>query len=490
MDLKLPAPCVVVLVGPSRTGKTTWAQDHFAANEVVSSDALRAMVGTGEDDQVASKAAFSVLEQIVASRLSRKLTTIIDTTGLHSETRKKWVQQAVEAGLPIYAVLFRSTLEQADSLNQRRTRPIPKSVLRKQFSNFDKATTEILDEGFDGVHDQRPVRVVTPALVSTESTGIVESSASHTFGLLLSRFDWANPHLGDQIVDLAKRAEDAGFSDIWVMDHFRQIHQVGRPWEDIPEAYTTLSHIAAATTRIRMGTLVSGVTHRNPVVLGKMLATLDVLSGGRVICGIGAAWDEDEHAAYGIEFPALADRYDLLEDTLQMLPLLWGKGTPSFEGKTFTAKELICYPRPIQDRIPIMVGGSGEKKTLRLVAKYADACNLFGDSETVRGKVEVLRRHCSDLGRDPDEITVTHLLTTLAAGDTKSLRERIEKLRGRNTSAEQYADRSNAGTVEDLIELFAAYSLAGADHSIVALPDVAMDGSIETFGEIVASFGR
>ena len=490
MDLKLPAPCVVVLVGPSRTGKTTWAHNHFAANEVVSSDALRAMVGTSEDDQAASNIAFSLLNQIVASRISRKLTTIIDTTGLNAEDRKGWVEQAHEAALPIYAVLFRSTLESVESLNDRRSRPIPKSTLRKQFSNFEKASAEIPDEGFDGVYDQQPIRAVTAALVAPEPKVPQESPTRHTFGLLLSRFDWATPDLGEQIVGLAKRAEDAGFIDIWVMDHFRQIHQVGRPWEDIPETYTTLSYIAGATSRIRLGALVSGVTHRHPVVLGKMLATLDVLSGGRVICGIGAAWDEDEHAAYGIEFPALADRYDLLEDTLQMLPLLWGKGTPSFEGKTFSAKELICYPRPIQDRIPIMVGGSGEKKTLRLVAKYADACNLFGDSETVRHKVEVLRQHCAELNRDPDEITVTHLLTTLAAGDTKSLRERIEQLRGRNTSAEQYADRSNAGTVEDLIGLFSAYSAAGAGHSIIALPDVALEGSIETFGEIIASFGR
>ena len=172
-----------------------------------------------------------------------------------------------------------------------------------------------------------------------------------------------------------------------------------------------------------------------------------------------------------------------------MLPLLWGKGTPSFEGKAFSAEELICYPRPTQDPIPIMVGGSGEKRTLRLVAEHANACNLFGDPETVKGKVEALHQHCAAVNRDPNEINVTHLLTTLAASDTKSLRATIEMLRSGNTTAEQYAERSNAGTVEDLIELFSAYSSAGADHSIVALPDVALERSIETFGEIIASFG-
>jgi alkanesulfonate monooxygenase SsuD/methylene tetrahydromethanopterin reductase-like flavin-dependent oxidoreductase (luciferase family) len=208
------------------------------------------------------------------------------------------------------------------------------------------------------------------------------------------------------------------------MDHFRQIRQVGRPWEDIPEAYTALSYLAGVTSSIRLGALVTGITHRNPVLLGKMLATLDVLSGGRVIAGLGASWDEKEHEAYGIHFPSLSDRYDLLEDTLQLLPLLWGKGTPGFEGKTFSAAELISYPRPIQDQIPIIVGGSGELKTLRLVAEYANACNLFGDPETIRRKLEVLHRHCADVGRDPGEIMVTHLINTMAAPDSEALRER------------------------------------------------------------------
>lgn len=213
-----------------------------------------------------------------------------------------------------------------------------------------------------------------------------------------------------------------------------------------------------------------------------------MLSGGRVICGLGAAWDHKEHEAYGIEFPDLATRYDLLEDTLQMLPLLWGKGTPTFEGKTYSTGELVSYPRPIPDPIPIMVGGSGERKTLRLVAKYADAANLFGDPATIRKKVDVLHQHCADVNRDPKEITVTHLITAVAATDSETLRQRIGVLRGRNQTGEQFAERNNAGTVEDLVELFSAYSAEGADHSIVVLPDVALDGSIETFADVIAAF--
>jgi alkanesulfonate monooxygenase SsuD/methylene tetrahydromethanopterin reductase-like flavin-dependent oxidoreductase (luciferase family) len=269
------------------------------------------------------------------------------------------------------------------------------------------------------------------------------------------------------------------------MDHFRQIPGVGREWEDIPEAYTALSYIAGQTTTIRLGALVTGITHRHPIVLGKMVATLDVLSGGRANCGLGIAWNRDEHAAYGMAFPPVAERYRLLEDTLEMLPLLWGKGSPSFEGQTFSSPGLICYPRPIQGRIPVMVGGSGERRTLRIAAKHADACNLFGDPDVIAHKVAVLRSHCADLDRDPREIEVTHLLTVLSAPDRNALRDRIERLRGRNRTAEEYAARAGAGIPDDHLALFSAYSRAGADHSIVVLPDVSMEGSIESFAEVI-----
>jgi alkanesulfonate monooxygenase SsuD/methylene tetrahydromethanopterin reductase-like flavin-dependent oxidoreductase (luciferase family) len=246
--------------------------------------------------------------------------------------------------------------------------------------------------------------------------------------------------------------------------------------------------MAGVTTTIRLGALVTGITYRSPIVVGKMIATLDVLSGGRAICGLGAAWDEAEHAAFGVEFPGLKTRYALLEESLQMLPLLWGKGTPEFAGELIQSPELVCYPRPIQDPIPILVGGGGEKRTLRLVAQYADACNVFGDPGRVEHKVKVLVSHCDDLERDPADVEVTHLTNALAAPDRQTLRERVDRLRDRNTSAETFMKRHNAGTVDDLVALFAAYSAAGADHSIVAIPDVWEEGSIETFGEVIAGF--
>jgi F420-dependent oxidoreductase-like protein len=199
-----------------------------------------------------------------------------------------------------------------------------------------------------------------------------------------------------------------------VMDHFLQIPPVGRHWEDMLDSYTTLGFLAGRTESIRLGTMVTGVTYRNLAHLAKIVATLDVLSGGRAIAGIGAAWFEREHRAYGWRFPPRAERYAMLEDALELLPIMWGKGAPSYQGRTIEVAEAVCYPRPLQERVPILVGGSGEQVTLRLVARHADACNLFGDPDTVRHKVEVLRAHCTREGRDPAEITVTNL-TTLGA---------------------------------------------------------------------------
>ena len=231
------------------------------------------------------------------------------------------------------------------------------------------------------------------------------------FGLQVSRFGFPDhpASTAAALADVARAAEEAGFTSIWVMDHFLQIPQIGREWEDMLESYTTLGYLAGVTERIRLGTLVTGISYRNIAHLGKILATLDVLSGGRAMCGLGAAWFEREHKLYGWDFPPLAERFDRLEDALELLPLLWGPGSPRFEGRTLTVSEAVCYPRPLQERIPIMVGGSGEKRTLRLVARHADACNLVGDVDRVRHKLAVLREHCAAEERDPAEIEVTHL---------------------------------------------------------------------------------
>ena len=493
MEIRLPAPSLIVLVGPSSAGKTTWAGEHFAANEIVSTDALRAMAGTGPDDQEAGTAAFDLLETIVNERLRRGLTTVIDTLGSDGKRRRSWIERSHQVGIPVYAVVFETAKAEAERRNAGRDRPLPKTVLAKQFAGHAKTVEALADEGFDGILNEQPVAVVAPQFIQEAKTEEPKESATrHTFGLILSRFDWPGQReeRAEQIGAVAQRAEAAGFRDLWVMDHFRQIPAVGRQWEDMPESYTTLAYLAGVTSSIRLGALVAGVTYRNPAHLGKIVATLDFLSGGRANCGIGAAWDKAEHAGYGWEFPETRYRYDLLEDTLQMLPLLWGKGSPSFEGAVYQAEELICYPRPIQEHIPILVGGGGERKTLRLVAQYADAANVFGDPGRVKHKVDVLEAHCETVERDPDEIEVTHLTNVLAAPDRSALRNRVDELRGRNTSVEEYSRTYNAGTPDDHAELFAAYADAGASHSIVSMPDVHLEGSIESFAAVIAAFAH
>ncbi|MGH8943642.1 MAG: TIGR03560 family F420-dependent LLM class oxidoreductase [Acidimicrobiia bacterium] len=489
MELRLPAPCLVVLIGASSSGKSSWAATTFRETEIVSSDRLRGMVGAGEDDQQAGTAAFSILEQIVTERMRRRLTTVVDTLGFDRNNRRRWAAQAHEAGLPAFAVVFDTPADQARARNTERPRPIPKSVLDKQLSRFRAVRAEIDDDGFDRVIVEQPLALVAPSIAVAKDEAAEDRSATagHRFGLVINRFDWDEDRsqMAPRLASIASRAEAAGFDDLWVMDHFRQIPQVGRQWEDIPEAYTALAFLAGVTRRIRLGALVTGIGHRHPVVLGKTVATLDVLSGGRVNLGLGIGWDRAEHEGYGIPFPPVPARYEQLEDTLRMLPLLWGKGSPSFAGTTFSAPELICYPRPIQDPIPILIGGSGEKRTLRLVARYADACNLFGRPDAIRRKVGVLHQHCAEVERDPAEVEVSHLVNVMTAADRETLRERVELLRGRNVSVEAFMARHNAGTIEDQLDHMTGYQTAGASHSMVAIPDVHLDGSIEAFGEVI-----
>jgi F420-dependent oxidoreductase-like protein len=495
MELRLPAPCLVVLVGPSASGKSTWAAGTFHETEIVSSDRLRGMVGAGEDDQRASKAAFSILEQIVEERMARNLTTVIDTLGFDRESRRRWVGLAHGVGLPAFAIVFDTPAAEAEVRNSKRARPLPKTVLTRQIGRFRTVRTELDEDGFDQIHVEQPVALVA-LTVATSSVGRPPlegvGGSGHSFGLMVNRFDWGGDrlHLAQRLTSIARRAEQAGFRDLWVMDHFRQIPHVGRAWEDMPEAHTVLSYLAGVTSKIRLGTLVSGVGHRHPVVLGKAVATLDVLSGGRANLGLGLGWDRNEHEGYGIPFPPTSERYARLEDTLEMLPVLWGKGSPSFEGRTFSATELMCYPRPIQDRIPLLIGGSGEEKTLLLAARHADACNLFGRPDVVRGKVEVLHAHCAAIERDPAEIEVTHLVNAMTASSRTALRERVERLRVRNMPADTFATRYNAATVEDQVAHFGLFQEAGATHSIVVLPDVHLDDSVETFGEVIQRLAR
>jgi F420-dependent oxidoreductase-like protein len=490
--VRLPAPCLIVLMGPSGAGKSHWAACNFASSQIVSSDAMRAMVGTGEHDQRAGTDAFAVLDLVVERRLARGLLTVVDTLGLDATRRAVYLGLARRFGIPCHAVVFDTPAELCRTRNKRRPHPVPAKVLTGQLADAERALAALSGEGFAAIHGPEPVTVVAATFVDAAESAARQRAAPQPlrFGLQLSSFAWegGGPAFAGQLAEVASAAEAIGFSSIWLMDHVMQIPQVGPLWEDIPESWTTLAWLAAQTTSIRLGTLVTGVTLRNLAHLAKIVATTDVLSGGRVICGIGAAWWKDEHRRYGWRFPGLDERYALLEDALRLLPLAWGPGTPGFTGAVTTVPEAICYPRPIQDHIPILVGGSGERRTLRLTARYADACNLFGDPPTVERKLRVLAGHCADVGRDVTEIRVTHLSTAVTAPTRRELDGLVDRI-GRNPDDRQVAaERLGAGTVEDQIGRYRQLADAGVQTAIVALPRVAEPGILEAFGAVIAAF--
>lgn len=217
---------------------------------------------------------------------------------------------------------------------------------------------------------------------------------------------------GPVLAATARAVEEAGFRDLTLMDHWFQMEMLGGPAEPMLEGYTTLGYLAACTERVRLGLLVTGVTYRYPALLAKTVTTLDVLSGGRARLGIGAAWYEREHVGLGVPFPPVAERFERLEETLQICHQMWSDDDGPFTGTHYQLAETVCEPRPVKrPHPPIMVGGSGEKKTLRLVAQYADACNVFATTpDEVAHKLEVLAGHCADLGRDPATIEKTMLM--------------------------------------------------------------------------------
>jgi F420-dependent oxidoreductase-like protein len=233
-------------------------------------------------------------------------------------------------------------------------------------------------------------------------------------GLQLPNFTWPGgpAQMSDTFARIARSADDAGFHSLWVMDHFFQISMVGPPENDMLECYTTLGYLAACTTRVMLGALVTGVIYRYPGILVKAVTTLDVLSGGRAYFGIGAAWNEQESKGLGAPFPPIATRFELLEEALQITKQMWSANDGFYHGKHNCLERTLCSPQPLsRPHPPILVAGGGEKKTLRMVAQYADACNLYGPLATIGAKLAILKRHCDALGRDYASIEKTTLGT-------------------------------------------------------------------------------
>lgn len=289
------------------------------------------------------------------------------------------------------------------------------------------------------------------------------------FGISIGNF--TQPGVGDaqlfeRVAAAALAAEAAGLDSLWVMDHFYQIGAIGPRTNSMLEGYTLLGGLAARTSRLSLGTLVSGVTYRNPALLAKMVTTLDIVSGGRAMLGIGAAWNADEHRGYGFEFPPLRERFERLEEAVQICRAMFTEERPSFKGGHYSINRALNFPRPLRPGgPPIMIGGSGEKKTLRLVARYADMSNVMGDLATVRRKLAVLERHCQAEDRDSATIVKTRL-APVAFG----------RWSGPGWSGRQVM----SGAIEAVAEQVQAYLEAGLD-GLIFVGDM-LDG--ETIGRL------
>jgi F420-dependent oxidoreductase-like protein len=307
---------------------------------------------------------------------------------------------------------------------------------------------------------------------------------SALFGFHMPNFTFPgvpNDQLFDRVAKNAQAAEKAGFDLVTVMDHFYQIRGIGPETEPMMEAYTTLSALATQTSRVKLGTLVTGVTYRNPALLAKQVTTLDVISKGRAILGIGAAWNEDEHLGYGIEFPPIGQRMDRLDEALTIAKLLFTQDRPSFEGKYYKIDRALNVPRPVQPGGPkILIGGTGERRTLRLLAQHGDIGHWFGGTlDEMKRKKQIFEEHCEVVMRDPSDVLLTLGLTLVLAENEKDAAALIAGL-----TPERRA-MAITTTVPQAAELIGKYMEAGFGGFTFNNNVLQTDESIALAGELI-----
>jgi alkanesulfonate monooxygenase SsuD/methylene tetrahydromethanopterin reductase-like flavin-dependent oxidoreductase (luciferase family)/predicted kinase len=501
----LVAGTLVVLIGAAGSGKSTWARAHFPEGEIVSTDAMRALVGEGEGDQRANRDMFAIIDAVLLARVRRRLTTVIDSTALESERRAHYLELGERFGVPVVAVVFRAGVRTCLVRNAQRERKVPQDVIRAQVAAVVALASEALRaEGFTEVIDvraergegDRDVRVVAPAFADTIRAAPSALAAGRAtppirVDLAISRFSWPGgaASIRQRLAEIAGEAEEVGIGGIWLMDHYRQIPQVGAAWEDLPELISTLGFLAGVTSRVRLGSLVASISARSIQQLARSMASLDVLSNGRMVCGIGAGWFEAEAAEIGVRFPALGERFELLEDALRVLPLFWGKGGPTFDGRHLQVPKATAYPRPLQDPLPLLVGGSG-RRTLRLAAQYANAVNVQGSPATVAKHLAYLRDCIAAVpGRSVEEVEVTHLGPILIGDDDADLAARVANNRGR-VGDQRYRASVNAGTVQDQARRLASLAGVGVRTAIVSPVDLGEPGALRRLGHLIEALGE
>ena len=482
----LPDPAVVVLVGPSGSGKSTWAAQRYGIAEILSSDALRAVVGTGPHDLEASFAAFGVLDAVLAARTARRLTCVIDTLGLDPVRRRGYLAAARSAGMPAVVVVLDTPAAECRRRNASRDVPVPAGVLDGQLRAMRDIAAAVAGEGWDlalagaSAGDPEAVHLTGAGAAAARQ---LSAPRELEFVLQISRFPWGDDPLG-WLISVAGAASDAGFSGVALMDHLIQIPQVGRAWEPIPEPWVSLAALGTRFPGLRVGSLVSPVTFREPGLLAKTVATVDALTGGgRVFCGLGAGWWDREHAAFGVPFPAPRERVDRLVATIETLRALWSSGTKPFAGSSVSLPETTCYPRPALP-IPIVVGGTG-RRTLRIAARLADGCNVR--TAEVAGALPVLRAELDRVGRSPDELAVSVLDVPIIGSDRADVAARVERLRGRTPPA-TFAARHFAGTVTEQVGRYRVLAETGVTTVFLALPDLSGPDDVARCRPIVEAF--
>ena len=308
--------------------------------------------------------------------------------------------------------------------------------------------------------------------------------------LHVPNFNWPDTTpetLFERLVEIATTAESSGFSSISMMDHLHQIAGIGPPENWMLEGNAVLAALGARTSSINLGLLVGGVTYRNPALVAKLTTTIDIISRGRAVLGIGAAWFEAEHRAYGYDFPPLKERFERLEDALNITRMMFTQDVATYAGKHYHVENAFNNPKPIRGDIPILIGGSGERKTLRFVAKYADGSNLFGDVERVKHLLGVLEGHCEDVGRDPGEITKTRMGSVYIAPTHEAAIAKFEAATARAADPERARAQAFVGDPGEVAEQIQAYLDAGLDGVTVTLPDVHDLETLSLAGETLSA---
>lgn len=470
MTQPLPEPALIVLAGPSGAGKSTWAQRHFRSEEIVSSDDLRAIVGSGRHDLDASADAFRLLDEIVTARVRRGLTCVIDTLGLDTERRRGYLALARAHRMAAVAVVFEAPAALVRQRNARRNRPVPARVLAIQLSRAANLQADLSAESWDSivtVSGDQPAdtAAAAPAVRSVEPSRPSRGSGPE-FVLQLSQFGWGEDP-APWLKSVACAAAEAGFAGIALMDHLIQIPQVGRAWDPIPEPWVTLGLLAGLDLPLRLGTLVSPVTFRPAGITAKAVATLASLSRGGAFLGVGAGWWPREHAAFGLPFPAAAERVALLEASVETVRALLAPGTKPYAGTNVSLPETTNYPRPGAG-VPIIVGARGPR-TLGVAARLADGCNIPSDAERLDQRIGLWRRLCEQAGRDPGALQLTVLDVPVVGADRDEVWGRVEQFRGR-TAAATYLRTHHAGTFPAQRARYAELAEKGVGTVFIAPP--------------------